>query len=83
MANADATTPFAEKASVLAQKSAVSSTTVLAGALVGAAVGAALAYTLAKKQRTVRLRLSAGQAVKMGMVLLGAARQLAALLEEE
>ncbi len=82
MTNADAMTSPAEAAPVPAQEGAVSGTTVLAGALIGAAVGAALAYTLAQKQRTARLHLTAGQAVKMGMVLLGAARQLAALLEE-
>jgi len=65
-----------------ANASEAKATVILAGALVGAAVGAALAYAWAREARASRLHLSPSKAIKLSMVLLGTARQMAALLEE-
>jgi hypothetical protein len=55
---------------------------VLLGALAGAVAGAALAYAYTRQSGGRKGRLSAARAFKAGMLLLGTARQLAALLEE-
>ena len=54
----------------------------LLGAFAGAIFGAAAAYLWAKRQG-VEARLDGKRALKAGMLLLGTARQLAALLAEE
>ncbi|HFC08623.1 MAG TPA: hypothetical protein ENJ54_02025 [Chloroflexi bacterium] len=55
---------------------------ILLGALVGAMAGAALAYAYSRRGGARKVRLSASSAFKAGMLLLGTARQLVALLEE-
>ncbi len=55
---------------------------ILLGALVGAMAGAALAYVYSRQGEGRKMRLSPARAFKAGMLLLGTARQLAALLEE-
>ncbi len=55
--------------------------TVAAGAMLGAMAGAGLAYVAARRNPRA-LRLSTPQALKMGMLLLGTFRQIAAMLEE-
>ncbi len=54
----------------------------IVGAFAGAMLGAAAAYFWARQQGAPR-RLDRSRALKAGMLLLGTARQLAALLAEE
>ena len=55
--------------------------TILVGAVLGAALGAAAAYAFSRRNNRPQ-KITAGQVFKAGMLLLGTARQLAALLEE-
>ncbi len=56
---------------------------ILFGAVAGALTGAALAYLFGRRTGKQEIRLSATRALKAGMLLLGTARQLAALLDED